>query len=111
MLFAKNLSLLMELSLLRTVQDDRVLFRDLLCLFKRNERNFSFDMSLREMLFLATYCIICRGTEDALLKNQRRAQRLLEEIHAMKVRTYYMGVCICACPRLLSACTLWVCRG
>nr|XP_036861156.1 serum response factor-binding protein 1 [Manis javanica] len=29
-----------------------------------------------------------KGTEDALLKNQRRAQRLLEEIHAMKVRTY-----------------------
>uniref|UniRef100_A0A494BAY6 Serum response factor binding protein 1 n=1 Tax=Mus musculus TaxID=10090 RepID=A0A494BAY6_MOUSE len=26
-----------------------------------------------------------KGTEDALLKNQRRAQRLLEEIHAMKV--------------------------
>ncbi|KAG3265888.1 serum response factor binding protein 1, transcript variant X2 [Ictidomys tridecemlineatus] len=25
-----------------------------------------------------------KGTEDALLKNQRRAQRLLEEIHAMK---------------------------
>ena len=72
--------------------------------------HFSFDMSLREMLFLATYYIICRGTEDALLKSQRRAERLLEEIPAMKVRTYYMGVCTCVCPCLLSACTLWVCR-
>ena len=73
LLFAKNLSLLVELSLLRTVQDDRVLFRDLLYLFQRNEEIFHLIRVLREMLFLATYCIICRGTEDALLKSQRRA--------------------------------------
>uniref|UniRef100_A0ACB8ER41 Serum response factor-binding protein 1 n=1 Tax=Sphaerodactylus townsendi TaxID=933632 RepID=A0ACB8ER41_9SAUR len=31
-----------------------------------------------------------KGTEDAVLKNHKRAQRLLEEIHAMKVM-----LCIC----------------
>lgn len=62
------------------------------------------------MLFLSTYCNVffCRGTEDALLKNQRRAQRLLEEIHAMKVRTC-AAVCMRMFLSLLSVCILCVC--
>lgn len=43
------------------------------------------DMALKLTLLLV---ICCRGSEDALLKNQRRAQRLLQEIHAMKVKAW-----------------------
>uniref|UniRef100_A0A8C3HI80 Serum response factor-binding protein 1 n=1 Tax=Chrysemys picta bellii TaxID=8478 RepID=A0A8C3HI80_CHRPI len=39
-----------------------------------------------------------KGSEDVVLKNQRRAERLLEEIHAMKViKSSPFFVCVCFC--------------
>ena len=39
----------------------------------------------KNLIFLVKPDFICRGSEDMKLKNQKRVERLIEEIHAMKV--------------------------
>lgn len=44
------------------------------------------EIKLTELrFFLLKTDFICRGSEDLKLKNQKRVERLIEEIHAMKV--------------------------